>query len=456
MPENNVSPPNDNKLTNKHYFKIGLTVFLTFAACILFFFIILRFKEFCEIISKIMTAGQSIIIGLVIAYLLNPIMKSLERPLLKFFKKRVKDEIKAKKYARYIAIGGSIFFFIIIIGLLIAAIVPAVYTSIKSLIEILPSSVDKFVDNVHSGKYIKPEHADWLSNMAEGLVDNLEAWSKEVLLPKAQTYITQITSGVITFMKTIFNFIIGIIVAVYVMVIQDTLKGQAKKIIYAIFKPKKANVIIETVKKSSDIFGGFISGKIVDSLIIGLLCYIGCCFLQMPNAILVSTIVGVTNIIPFFGPIIGAIPSVFFVVIQSPIHGLYLLIFIILLQQLDGNVIGPKILGDSTGLSSFWVMFALLVAGGLWGFFGMLLGVPLLAVIFYIIGRASNARLRKKNLPTETEQYIPSVKVDVLTNELIPVVYTNQNKKKNESTVLKLYKKIKEKKNQTQKEDNNK
>ena len=162
----------------------------------------------------------------------------------------------------------------------------------------------------------------------------------------------------------------------------------------------------------------FIFGKIVDSAIIGVICYVGCLILHIPDSILVAVIIGVTNIIPVFGPFIGAVPSLLLVVIQSPIHALYLLIFIIVLQQVDGNIIGPKILGNSTGLSAFWVMFAILIGGGLFGFFGMLLGVPVFAMIYYIIRRLVNHSVKKKNLPTVTDMYVNASAVDERTGQV--------------------------------------
>jgi predicted PurR-regulated permease PerM len=233
-----------------------------------------------------------------------------------------------------------------------------------------------------------------------------------------QSSISSITTGVISVVKVLINFVIGLFVAVYVMSIQETLQAQGKKIIYAVFPPKIGNIIINTVRKSSEIFGGFITGKIVDSAIIGCLCYMGCVILQIPSAILVSVIIGVTNIIPFFGPFIGAIPALILVVLQSPWHALYLLIFIVVLQQVDGNIIGPKILGNSTGLSSFWVMFAILVFGGIWGFFGMLLGVPVMAVIYYIIGNVTRHFLARRNLPTATSEYTAMRSVNIEDNTL--------------------------------------
>ncbi len=219
--------------------------------------------------------------------------------------------------------------------------------------------------------------------------------------------------------KAILNFLIGIIVVVYVMTIQDTLLGQCKKVIYALFPAKKGNVIIKTIRKSNDIFGGFVIGKIIDSAIIGVIAYVGCVILQMPSAFLVAFIIGVTNIIPFFGPFIGAIPSVLLVLIQSPIHGLYLTIFILVLQQVDGNIIGPKILGDKTGLASFWVLTSILIAGGLFGFFGMVLGVPVFAVLYYIWQEFVKYRMKKKNLSADTKDYIKLKYIDEETNEII-------------------------------------
>ncbi len=180
---------------------------------------------------------------------------------------------------------------------------------------------------------------------------------------------------------------------------------QSKKIVYAVFKPSHANMILHLTLKSNEIFGGFIIGKLIDSAIIGVLCFIGLSLLNMPYALLVSVIVGVTNVIPFFGPYIGAIPSAVLIMLADPRKGLYFILFILVLQQIDGNIIGPKILGDSTGLSAFWVVFSILLGGGLFGFVGMILGVPTFAVIYYVINMLINHRLEVKKLPTETECY---------------------------------------------------
>ena len=205
---------------------------------------------------------------------------------------------------------------------------------------------------------------------------------------------------------------------VYLLIGKETFVGHGKKIVYAVLPSKYGNVVIHTMRITNQMFGGFVSGKILDSVIIGVICYVGLMILGMPYSLLVAVIVGVTNVIPFFGPFIGAVPSFILIALAEPVKGLYFLIFVLALQQVDGNIIGPKILGDSTGLSSFWVVFAILVGGGLFGFMGMLLGVPTFAVIYYLIREAVAYILRRRSLPEETRDYIRMRNVDIETGKL--------------------------------------
>lgn len=402
----------------KQYLTVGLVVFLTFCCCILFFFMIYRYNGFAEFWKKLVQALQPVIIGLVIAYLLNPVMKFLEGYLLKLLKPRMKSERRAKKLSRGIAIVGALLVLVGIFVILIASIVPSIVASVESMVTSLPTEVNNLIDWINH----LAEGDSKLADVAEQILvrgsDYLENFMQKELLPQAQTYITSITSGVINVVKFLLNILIGLIISIYVMASKETFAGQAKKIIYAVFKPVRANVIVETVRKSNEIFGGFISGKILDSAIIGVIAYVVLSIMKMPDTVLVAVIIGVTNVIPFFGPFIGAIPSFLIIVLQNPIQGLYFLIFVIILQQVDGNIIGPKILGDSTGLSSFWVVFAILLFGGMWGFFGMLLGVPIMAVIYYVVERVVEYWLRKRKLPEDTVSYVRMTSVDRKTNEL--------------------------------------
>ena len=418
------------KEQNVYLAKIGLMIFITFACCILFFFMLLRYQGFADGWHKIVGAAQSIIIGMVLAYLLNPIMEFLERKLYKRLKGKMKTDQKAKKLSRGLGIAGAILFLLIIIILLIAAIVPSVISCIVGVIDTLPGNVQNFIKVVQSGKLGEYEVTGTISDMLTKLVDYVENWATKTLLPEAKTYLLQITSGMINIVKAVINFIVGIIVAAYVLMIKESLIGQSKKAIYAIFKPRQGNIIIETMHKADEIFGGFIIGKVIDSAIIGVICYVGCSILHIPDAMLVAVIVGVTNIIPVFGPFIGAVPSLLLVVVQSPWHALYLLIFIIILQQVDGNIIGPKILGSSTGLSSFWVMFAILIGGGLFGFLGMLLGVPVFAMIYYIVQRLVNHSIGNRQLPIATDAYVDVKSVDLTNGTLVHYEHNKAKKKK--------------------------
>lgn len=403
----------------RRYVTAALVVFITFCCCILFFFMIYRYNGFAEFWKKLTQILQPIIIGLVIAYLLNPTMRFLEKHILRFLKKRMKSERKAKKVARGLGILGSLLMLVGIFVILIASILPSIVSSIESMIVSLPMEVNSLIDWINRLAEGNSQIADIAEQVIVKGSDFFENFMQNELLPQAQTYLASITSGVYNVVKFLLNILIGLIISVYVMASQETFAGQAKKIIYSIFKPVQANVIVETVRKSNEIFGGFISGKILDSAIIGVLAYIVLSIMKMPDTVLVSVIIGVTNIIPFFGPFIGAIPSFLIIVLQNPVQGLYFLMFVVVLQQIDGNIIGPKILGNSTGLSSFWVVFAILVFGGLWGFFGMLLGVPIMAVIYYIIERTVEYWLRKRRLPEDTVSYVHMTSVDRETNELL-------------------------------------
>ena len=421
MPEQEKTTQVEKKKTYhswNHYFRLGLTAFLTVAACITFYFVLERWDVIAGVIGKIVKSAESVIIGLALAYLLMPVKEFIEKPTYKLLiSKKVKDE-KAKSLAKTVGIAGAIIFLFIIIAILIISLGPALWTSIVGLIDAMPSYVESFVKWISDSGLADTEVAVFIGNAINSVTAELENWARTEILPLAQEYITQITSGVLSVAKTLLNFLIGIVAMTYVMSIQDVLVGQSKKIIYAIFPAKKGNVIIETIRKSNEIFGGFVIGKIIDSAIIGVIAYIGCLLMKTPSALLVAFIVGVTNVIPFFGPFIGAIPSIALVLIQSPIHALYLAIFILILQQVDGNIIGPKILGESTGLSAFWILTSISIAGGLFGFFGMLLGVPVFAVIYYIIQQILAYRMKKKELSTQTEKYVELIEIDEKTKEM--------------------------------------
>ena len=402
----------------KSYLMIALLVFVVFCCCILVFFLIYRYNGFASGWRKLMKVLQPIIIGLVVAYLLNPVMMFLESHLKTLFSKKIHDEKKVWKMSRGIGIALSLLLLVLVVYGLLMMVIPQLIQSITGMFTSLPDEVEqlsKWIDTQFKGD---KETAAFMNDTLDRAASYFENWVQPDVLPQATTYLASITSGVISMVKLLFNTIIGLIVSVYVLMEKEKFIGQSKKIIYAIFKPERGNIIVRTVRKSNQIFGGFITGKILDSVIIGVICYVVLLIMNMPYTVLVSVIVGVTNVIPFFGPYIGAIPSFIIIALANPLQGLYFLIFIIILQQFDGNILGPKILGNSTGLSSFWVVFAILIGGGMFGVPGMILGVPTFAVIYYIVRNIVNYFLRKRSLPDKTDEYIMLVDIDTKTNAM--------------------------------------
>lgn len=389
----------------REHFKQGMTVFVVVAACIVCYFAFLRFDYISDLLGQIVGVIRPIIYGVVIAYLLNPIVKSSEKYTVPFLRKYVKKEKAVYKMSRTIGIFASLAIMIAVVSALINMVVPELISSIMDLVNNLPGQVDKWIawlNKLQKGNSFMDKIVE--TALLQGS-EALENWIQTDFLGRVDVVMTGLTSGVISIVNGILDLIIGVIVSIYALYSKEQFLGQGRKILYAILSPKTANLTMHIMRKSNEIFGGFIIGKIIDSAIIGVLCFVGVSLLKMPYALLVSVFVGVTNVIPYFGPFIGAIPSAILIMIVDPIKGLYFVIFILLLQQLDGNVIGPTILGDSTGLSAFWVLFSILLFGGLFGVVGMIIGVPTFAVFYYIVNLFITQRLERKNLPTDTSSY---------------------------------------------------
>lgn len=383
----------------------SLALFFVVAACILFYFALLRLSELSGIVRQIFSVAKPIIYGLAIAYLLNPIVKTVDKHLIPFLEKRFPRIKKKQQISRGVGIFCAIVILLAVIVALLNMMIPELYRSIRDMILNVPSQLNQFVEMFAEMNSRDTTLGRLLENIMEEATAFVQNWMRTDLMAQVNQVMSSLTVGVINILTELLNVIIGLIVSVYVLFSKEKFSRQCKKIVYAVFKPSSANMLLHLTIKSNDIFGGFIIGKIIDSAIIGVLCFIGLSILNMPYTMLVSVIVGVTNVIPFFGPYIGAIPSAVLILLADPRMGIYFIIFIIALQQFDGNVLGPKILGDSTGLSAFWVVFSILIGGGLFGFPGMILGVPTFAVIYYIVNMLVNHRLEKKKLPTDTLSY---------------------------------------------------
>lgn len=382
----------------------GVTAFLVIASSIAFCFVLLKFKAIKEAFSMLLDILAPVIYGAVLAYLLSPVFNRCVSKTEPVFAKWTKNEKQGTALAKALATAASLVVLTVIVVGIFSMLIPEVIKSIQTAVNSLPDNMRNLSVWVSHMLENNPE----AEQIAISALDRMYGWARGVLEPnldKILGIIGNVSLGVISVLIWLKNILIGLIVMIYMLNIKDQFVALAKKITYGLFSVDWANRLIKEARFIHKVFGGFIIGKIVDSLIIGVLCFVCLSFMKMPYTLLVSVIVGVTNIIPFFGPFIGAIPSAFLILLVSPVQCLYFLIFILLLQQFDGNILGPKILGNSTGISSFWVLFSILLFGGLLGFAGMIIGVPAFAVIYRLAGDIINGRLKKKSLSVRTQDY---------------------------------------------------
>ena len=390
----------------KNYIYWGTTALAVIALSVAFGFFLSRFELVSGALGKIASILMPIIYGAVLAYLMLPIYNKTRACTTLKLKTVMKSESAIGKLAKTAGTLVSLIVLFAIVAGLFSMIIPQIYTSIIGLQESIGEYINNltlwmtklFEDNPDVQQAVMPYY--------EQAVEEFQKWLTEKLVPNMSMIIGQLSTGLLNVVTVVKNILIGVIVMVYFLNIKDTLAAQSKKIIYSVFKLKEANRIVSEVRFAHGVFGGFITGKLLDSLIIGIMCFFALKCLKMPYVLLISVIKGVTNVIPFFGPFIGAIPSAFLILLVSPMKCLYFLIFILILQQFDGNILGPKILGDSTGLPSFWVLFSILLFGGLFGFVGMIIAVPLFAVIYRLTATYVSSALRKKDLSARTEDYL--------------------------------------------------
>jgi predicted PurR-regulated permease PerM len=390
----------------QRYIYWGVTALVVVAISVAFGFAISRFNVVSGIIGKIIGILHPIIYGAVLAYLLLPVYNRTYAYVIEKCARHIKSQKALRGAGKSAGTIVSLLLLFAIVAGLFSMIIPQIYDSILILQESLGDYINNLTgwlmrlleDNPQLEEAIMPYYQ-------EGVV-RFQTWITSDLVPNVSMIINRLSTGILSVVTVVKNILIGIIVMVYLLNIKDTLCAQAKKILYGILRVRDANLVISEFRFAHSIFGGFITGKLLDSLIIGIMCFFSLQFLKMPYVLLISVIVGVTNVIPFFGPFIGAIPSAFLILLVSPVQCFYFIIFIIVLQQFDGNILGPKILGDSTGLPSFWVLFSILLFGGLFGFVGMIIAVPTFAVAFRGIAVYVNKELKKKELSTDTEDYM--------------------------------------------------
>lgn len=398
---------------DKKIFTIGLTALCVIILSVCFIYLLFNGSLFYRWFREIIAVSMPVFYGLILAYLLSFIMDYVEEKWIIPLCKPLKIKLSQKSIFKIRII--SIFITLILSGLFIYVFIiivaPRVYESLQNITASFPEYINNLIYYVEwlLAKY--PDIEKYILNIMNDYSDKFYDAVTQ-FLPSMNEFIRNLSMSVISFVFTLWDILIGLIIGIYILANKERFGGQIKKIMYAIFKTEHANNILSDIRFIDKTFGGFLSGKILDSFIIGIICFVCLQFIGTPYPVLISVIVGFTNIIPFFGPFIGAIPSALLILMVDPIQCLYFVIFVFLLQQFDGNFLGPKILGDSTGLpSGFWVIFSITIFGGLYGFAGMVFGVPLVAVIYSFVKRYVKKRLKYKDYPTSTEPYINLKKI---------------------------------------------
>ncbi len=396
---------------DKRQISWSITVVITAVFIMLFYYLLFKGSNITNGINTVIHSLSGVVYGIIIAYIMTPALNFYEKRLiLPIYRKRgvTKEQEKSKKVRNSVrkwSVLLSIVTFCLVLYLLIWIIVPQLVSSIAEIITNIPVYINNINDAANKYFADNPAIYGTIDNVLDTMEDKFNDFLTNTVLPNMSTIISELSKRVINIGRGVFNFFVGIIVAVYVLNSKERFCSQAKKMAYAFFREKWANELVGSFRYIHYTFTGFITGKLVDSIIIGIICYVGCRIMSLPYPVLLAVIVGITNIIPFFGPYIGAIVGSLLLVLMNPIAALIFLIFVIILQQFDGNILGPKILGNSTGLSSFWVIFAIMLFGSIWGFVGWLIGVPIFACIYAFIRRVTNHYLAKKGLETNTEWY---------------------------------------------------
>ena len=383
-----------------NYISMGVTAFLTAAAILLFYDTLFGGKAVLALLKTV----QPILYGAFIAYLLAPMVNFFERSL---FPLRPGRERK-RSHAMLVRTAGILLAWLVIaffFYLLASVLLPELYKSVLQLIANVDNYYNTISGWVNHLLETNPAVSGWVSQQMAAYFQDLDKWLTGGVLPQLQAVMVTVSGGVLSLVNFVKDLLVGIIASVYLLATKERCAAYGRKLVYSLVPRERVGLVLRGVRRADLIFSGFVRGKLLDSIIIGVLCFVCCSILKFPYTPLVSVFVGVTNIIPFFGPFLGAIPSAFLILLVSPRQALYFVIFVLALQQLDGNVIGPKILGNTTGLSSLWVIIAILVGGGFFGVVGMFFGVPVCACLNSLVNYFVDARLRKKGLSPDAGEY---------------------------------------------------
>ena len=388
------------------YVRMGLTVFFTVCAILLFYDTLFGSRTAIAFGRQFFKALQPVFYGALIAYLLAPVVNFFERKLFHDHLQRAREQGKmTSRRARAVSLLLT-WMLICAAGYLLASfLLPELYKSVVQLVTSAESYYQTVRGWVEHLLESNPEVEMWVTQQLNIYYEDIQSWLTLKMLPQATTLMTVLSGGIVSALNFLLDLLVGIIASVYLLATKERCAAYSKKVICGLFSRTNAQWVLRGARKVDEIFAGFVRGKLLDSLIIGILCFICCSIFGFPYTPLVSVIVGVTNVIPFFGPFLGAIPSIFLILLVSPLQALYFALFVLALQQLDGNIIGPLILGDKTGISSLWVIIAILVGGSFFGVAGMFFGVPVCACLLSAISFFVESRLRRRDLPVDIAAY---------------------------------------------------
>lgn len=403
---------------DKKQVRWGATVFLTGVALMIAYVLFFRRASIAGWVVDLLGMLRSIIVGIVIAYILSPILNFVERTFFYPYYRRKGIDIfldgntKRRKRMRGWSVAITLVFAVLVLYGLIMILVPQLIRSITEIAYNFPGYANNFNSFINTLLADNPT----LRSVADQVVDTSSqsaiSFIREQLVPNLSKLVSIVRKSITQVIGFFINLLVGTIVAIYILNAKELFTGQAKKLAYAFLSDEAANEVIAGFRFIHRTFTGFIFGKLVDSAIIGVICYVATRLFQVPYPVLISVAVGITNIIPFFGPYIGAIIGVLLLVMIDPIKALVFLVIVIVLQQFDGNILGPMILGNSTGLSSFWVIFSIMLFGGFWGPIGWILGVPIFACIYAFVAYLTRNRLKQKNLPEDSRAYVNAAYIE--------------------------------------------
>ncbi len=416
---------------DKKYLYWGVTAFCVIACSILFYMALAYLPAIGKALKALGRILSPFIWGLIITYLLAPLYSGLYQGFFLPLTEKLSGKKKkgAPRLAKALSVLLAIIVFLAVITALVYLIIPQLYASVETIVNNSPGYVERLSQWSQTMLTNYPEVRDFVTEKFEEINTNLFTWIRDTILPGLGSFVSNITAGVYYFLRAVYNIVIGIIVSAYLLSNMETASSRARRLLYCVFGVERAEKIRSAIRFTDKTFMGFINGKLLDSAIIGLICYVVCAVLKMPYALLVSVIIGVTNIIPFFGPLIGAIPSAFIILLVDPVKCLIFIIFIVILQQVDGNIIGPKILGSSIGINGFWVMFSIILGAGLFSFWGMLLGVPVFVVIYTGITILVERKLKRRSLPVDPDDYADLDHIDPVTRTPVKFAPEDEDEK---------------------------